>query len=90
MDDKFAVLSILEATEMLVAHGYQPQRTIYLAFGHDEEGGGHDGAAKIAKLLGERKVELEYVLDEGLSISDGIVPGVSKPVALIGTADKGF
>jgi carboxypeptidase PM20D1 len=90
MDDKFAVLSILEAAEMLVAQGYQPQRTIYLAFGHDEEVGGHGGAAKIAELLGERKVELEYVLDEGLSISEGMVPGLNRPVALIGTADKGF
>ena len=66
MDDKFALLSILEAIEMQLGRDLQPQRTIYLAFGHDEEVGGHGGAAKIAALLGERNVELEYVLDEGL------------------------
>ena len=90
MDDKFALLSILEAIEMQLGQGLQPQRTIYLAFGHDEEVGGHGGAAKIAELLGERNVELEYVLDEGLAITDGVLPDISKPVALIGIADKGY
>ena len=90
MDDKFAVLSILEAVEMQLSQGFQPQRTIYLAFGHDEEVGGHGGAATIAELLGNRNVELEYILDEGLTISEGILPDISQPVALIGIADKGY
>lgn len=90
LDDKFALLSIMEAVEMHLAQGFQPQRTIYLAFGHDEEVGGHGGAAKIAELLRKRNVELEYILDEGLSISEGILPDISKPVALIGIADKGY
>lgn len=90
MDDKFALLSIMEAVEMQLGQGFQPQRTIYLAFGHDEEVGGHSGAAKIAELLRERNVELEYVLDEGLAITDGVLPDISKPVALIGIADKGY
>lgn len=90
MDDKFALLGIMEAVEMQLGQGFQPQRTIYLAFGHDEEVGGHGGAAKIAELLRERNVELEYVLDEGLAITDGVLPDIGKPVALIGIADKGF
>ena len=90
MDDKFALLGIMEAVEMQLGHGLQPQRTIYLAFGHDEEIGGHSGAAKIAALLGERNVELEYILDEGLTISEGVLPDITKPVALIGIADKGY
>jgi len=90
MDDKFALLSIMEAVEMQLAQALQPQRTIYLAFGHDEEVGGHAGAAKIAKVLRERNVEFEYVLDEGLTISDGVMPDISRPVALIGIADKGY
>jgi carboxypeptidase PM20D1 len=50
MDDKFALLGIMEAVEMHLGQGFQPQRTIYLAFGHDEEIGGNDGAAKMARV----------------------------------------
>lgn len=89
MDDKSDLLGVMEAAEMLLGQGFQPQRTIYLAFGQDEEVGGSAGAAKIADLLGERNVELEYVLDEGLAITDGILPDIGKPVALIGVAEKG-
>jgi len=90
MDDKVSVLGILEAVEHLLAEGFTPRRTVYLAFGHDEEIGGQNGAAKIAALLASRKVELEWVLDEGGNVTDGIIPGVSRPVALVGIAEKGY
>lgn len=90
MDDKANLLAIMESVEALLGQGFQPRRTIYLAFGEDEEVGGGSGAAKIADLLRERNVELEYVLDEGLAITEGILPDVAKPVALIGVAEKGF
>lgn len=90
MDDKAALMSILEAAEHLLNDGYEPERSIYLAFGHDEEIGGNNGAAKIAELLRARGVALEYVLDEGLNIFDGIIGGLSAPVALIGIAEKGY
>jgi len=35
-------------------------------------------------------VRLDFVLDEGLLITHGMVPGVTKPVALIGMAEKGY
>jgi carboxypeptidase PM20D1 len=41
-------------------------------------------------VLKARGVELEMVLDEGGVIGDGIFPGISSPVALIGIAEKGF
>src|SRR5881394_3117440 len=47
LDDKGAVVTILEAVTALLAQGYQPQRTIYLSFGHDEEIGGDKGAAAV-------------------------------------------
>jgi len=90
MDFKFAVTGILEAVEMLLGEGFQPRRTIHLAFGHDEEVGGQKGAALIADLLQSRGVELEYVLDEGQAITDGIVQSISEPVAFVGIAEKGF
>jgi carboxypeptidase PM20D1 len=90
MDDKVGVMGILEAVEHLLAKGYEPQRTVYLAFGHDEEAGGQEGAGKIAALLRERQVEFEYILDEGGNITEGIIPGLPSPVALIGIAEKGY
>ncbi|HEX9454040.1 MAG TPA: M20 family peptidase [Candidatus Binatia bacterium] len=90
MDDKVSVLGILEAVEQLLAAGFQPERTVYLAFGHDEEIGGNDGAAKIAASLAARNIQLEFVLDEGMNIFSGIINGVTAPVALIGVAEKGY
>src|SRR6266705_890445 len=48
MDDKGNLLALLEAVERLVGAGIAPRRTIYLAFGHDEEVGGRRGAARTA------------------------------------------
>src|SRR5262245_26481948 len=90
MDDKAGLLGILEAVETLLSEDYRPRRTIFLAFGHDEELGGDNGAAKIAGLLRQRNVELEFVLDEGLNILNRMIPGVTAPVALIGIAEKGY
>ncbi len=82
--------AILEAVERLLSEGFQPTRTIYLAFGHDEEIGGANGAAKIAATLAARNVQLEFVLDEGMNILSGVIEGVNTPVALIGVAEKGY
>src|SRR5688572_4533212 len=90
MDDKSSLLGTLEAVETLLSENYQPQRTVYLAFGHDEEIGGKEGASKIASLLQSRGVQLEYVIDEGFFLTDGVLPGVTRPVALVGIAEKGF
>lgn len=89
LDDKVSVLAILEAVNALAAEGFRPRRSVYLAFGHDEELGGRDGAAAIASTLRARGVRLEAVVDEGGAILRGIVPGVSRPVATVGVAEKG-
>ncbi|UCC82539.1 MAG: M20 family peptidase, partial [Gemmatimonadota bacterium] len=88
MDDKGLLIAILEAAELLIEGGGWPQRTVYLAFGHNEEIGG-TGAAAIAELLASRGVELELVLDEGGVVTD-VVPGVDRSVAVVGIAEKGF
>ena len=90
IDNKSAVLGTLEAVEMLLGEGFRPARTVYLAYGHDEEVGGTAGAREIAALLRSRGVELEMVLDEGGVIGDGVLAGVTQPVALVGIAEKGF
>ena len=89
-DDKGNLMSQMEAVEMLLASGFAPKRTVYLAYGADEEVGGLRGAAKIAALLAERKVHLDFVIDEGLLVLDGVMPGLKKPAALIGVAEKGY
>src|SRR5271165_6649640 len=88
-DDKGNLMAILEAVESLAAAGFKPQRTVYLVFGHDEENGGEEGAKAIASLFRQRGIRPEFVLDEGMLIADGIMPGLDAPVALIGVAEKG-
>ncbi|TVR42717.1 MAG: M20 family peptidase [Bacteroidia bacterium] len=90
LDDKGSLIAILEAVERLIDEDFVPERTIYLAFGHDEEISGFQGAKVIANTLKERGVEAEFVLDEGLVISKGIVPMISTPVASIGISEKGY
>ncbi len=43
---------------------------------------GSQGAVNIVKLLKSRGVKLQYVLDEGLTIMDGVVDGLIGPGAL--------
>lgn len=90
LDDKVNILAQLEAIEHLLAGSYQPKRTVILAYGHDEEVNGQQGAKQIVKLLQQRGIKPYLVLDEGMPIADGLVPGVSKLVALIGVAEKGI
>ena len=89
-DDKGSLFAMLEAAEMLAKEGFRPKQTIYFAFGHDEEVSGLRGAKAIADLLASRGIKLDFVLDEGLLILDGVLKGLDKPVALIGVAEKGY
>lgn len=90
LDDKNGVIGILEAAERLLRAGFTPQRTLYLAFGHDEESLGVLGAQQIVNTLQQRGVHLSFVLDEGQAIVVDVVPGVKQPVALIGLTEKGY
>ncbi|QNU68229.1 M20/M25/M40 family metallo-hydrolase [Ruminiclostridium herbifermentans] len=89
LDMKSQLMGILEAIEELLKNNFTPQNTIYLAFGHDEEIGGSGGNAHIADYLKEKGVTLSAVLDEGGFILKNAVAGVTKPLAVIGIAEKG-
>ena len=89
LDNKSNVITQLEAVETLLKAGFKPRRSVYLVFGHDEEVGGRNGALAIVALMQQRGVKLDFVLDEGLAVTEGILPGVAKPLALIGLAEKG-
>jgi carboxypeptidase PM20D1 len=90
LDDKSACITQLEATRLLLESGFRPARTIYLSFGHDEEIGGREGAGGVTELLRSRGVALEWSLDEGSFLMEGIFPGIDAPVASINVAEKGY
>jgi carboxypeptidase PM20D1 len=90
LDDKASVVGAMEAVERLLRAGRQPERTVYLAFGHDEEVGGERGAKRIAERIADQGQRPALVVDEGGAITVGALPGVEQPVALVGVAEKGY
>ena len=56
--------------------------------------GGHQGAAHIARELGtqleEHGEQLEFLLDEGMTVMQGVVPGLADPAIYIGVVEKGW
>ena len=90
LDDKSTLIGLLEAVEKLLEESYEPSRTIFLAFGHDEEVGGSNGASAIALNLKAKGVHAAMTIDEGGYIAENLVPGLESPVAIINLAEKGF
>ncbi len=90
MDDKGTLIGLMEAVEKLLEESFVPSQTIYLAFGHDEEVGGGNGAAAITAHLKAKGIHAAMTLDEGGFIAEDIVPGVDSPVAMVNLAEKGF
>lgn len=88
IDDKGSLAAILEAVEHHLAAGYTPQRDIFFVFGHDEETVG-SGAAAAVEVFRARGLRPAFVIDEGGAIVSGFLPGVRRPLAAIGVAEKG-
>jgi carboxypeptidase PM20D1 len=89
MDCKYGIIGILEAVTNLLKTGYTPERTIFLGFGHDEEVSGIYGAKAMADTLEARGVHLACLIDEGGSVTQGLLQGVIIPAGLIGISEKG-
>ncbi len=89
LDDKSAVVALMEAVTYLLTQDYVPERSIYLSFTHDEEIGGPDGTAAVVEALKAQAPELEFSLDEGSFILDGFFPGMEQSIASINVAEKG-
>src|SRR5262249_43558959 len=89
-DDKGNLYSMLEAAEILAKAGFKPTRTIYFAFGHDEQTTGTGGARHPAGRLASRGGKRDSFVDGGPLKPDGLVKGLDKPAALIGVAEKGY
>ncbi|WP_165787120.1 M20/M25/M40 family metallo-hydrolase [Pseudohalioglobus lutimaris] len=90
LDDKVGVISLLEAVSALLADGFQPRRTVVMAFGHDEEVSGNQGAAKLAELMRERGMYFDWMVDEGGLVVTGSPVLPERPLAMINVAEKDY
>ena len=87
---KHCVMGILEATEYMLSKGIKPKRSFFIAFGHDEEVMGFDGAKSLAQRLRDKGVkELEFISDEGHVVHQNTIAGVQGPVGTVGVVEKG-
>jgi carboxypeptidase PM20D1 len=90
VDDKASAIAIFEAAEQLLKENVQPQQTIYLCFGHDEEIAGKRGAAKISAWFKQQNIRPQLVLDEGGQVDTEHFKDLKRPVAVIGVGEKGY
>ena len=88
LDDKGALLTLVEAVEDLLGEGWHPHHDLYLSLGSDEEADGPSAVAAIAELE-HRGVKPVLVVDEGGAVTTGVIPGLTRHVAVIGVAEKG-
>jgi carboxypeptidase PM20D1 len=79
----------LFAVDTLIARGYTPKRDIYLAYSGNEEINGQ-GAPTIIDYFEKNNIKIGLVLDEGGAVVEGAFPGVTRPTAMIGIAEKGM
>lgn len=89
-DIKIMMACLLQAANELAESGFTPQRTILFAFGGDEEVGGMRGAGAIAGIMTQRSIKAAFLHDEGGPIAVGMISFASRPLALIGVAEKGY
>lgn len=89
LDDKGGVMSILEGISYLINQGFTPNRDLWFAFGHDEEVGGTNGAAKMGDYLEEKGVRFEFTIDEGMPIVMELHEDLFTPVSFIGVTERG-
>jgi carboxypeptidase PM20D1 len=88
IDTKGTLNGTLCAADQLLAKGFVPANDMYFCFAGDEEISGC--SAKLAvQYFVEHKLEPIIVIDEGGAVVNGVFPGVSRPTAVIGTAEKG-
>lgn len=88
IDDKGALVVMMDAVENLLAAGIRPARPVLLSLGGDEETYGRSARA-IADELHARGIRPWLVLDEGGAIIDGPLPALPHETAIVGVGEKG-
>lgn len=89
LDTKNTLMASLEAAETLCKEGFVPERTVYFAFGGDEETTGRMGACESAAWFSQNGITFEWLWDEGAITADRLMPGMINKLSLIGIAEKG-
>lgn len=89
LDTKSSLNAILEAIEYSLAKGKVFKNDLYISFSGDEEVNGETQHLMVEHFK-KADVTPYMVLDEGGAIVSNMFPGVSKKVAVIGIAEKGF
>ena len=89
LDTKVTFNGILSAAENLISAGFVPENDIYFAFSGGEEVNGK-GAERIVDYFEQEGFKLGCVVDEGGAVVENVFPGVKKPCAMIGIAEKGL
>lgn len=88
-DCKTTLIGELVAIEELLRDGFQPQRTIILLFGFDEESGGELGTLRLSQFLQDRygPDSIFSIMDEGMGVME-IEPGLYAAAPI--TQERGF
>ncbi len=91
LDIKDMLMAELEAVEHLLASEKKPAKTIYLAFGEDEEVRSH-GATALAAEMAKRGIRTQWLIDEGTTtFFDGAAYGAPGTVVSdICISQKGY
>lgn len=89
LDTKVTFNGVLFAANTLIGEGYTPENDIYFAFSGGEEVNGN-GAVIIVNYFKENGIQPELVVDEGGAVVENVFPGVKKPCAMVGIAEKGM
>ena len=89
IDTKVTLNGALQAAESLIKEDFVPKQDVYFAFAGDEEINGH-GARDIVKIFQENAITPGIVVDEGGAVVNNVFPGVKRPCAMIGIAEKGM
>ena len=89
LDTKVTLNGAMSAAEHLIGQGFQPENDICFAFSGGEEVNGK-GAVHIVEYFESKGIRPILVVDEGGAVVENVFPGVKKPSAMIGIAEKGM
>ncbi len=89
LDTKVTFNGVLSAANHLIAEGFVPKNDIYFAFSGGEEVNGI-GAENIVDYFAQNGITPSAVVDEGGAVVENVFPGVKKPCAMVGIAEKGL
>ena len=89
LDTKVTLNGAMSAANHLIAKGFVPENDIYFAFSGGEEVNG-EGAVNIVNYFVQHQIQPALVVDEGGAVVENVFPGVKKPCAMVGIAEKGM